>query len=75
MILDKTPDDQKANVPSLMERYAGEGAPTANHYAGEGDMTTTNLGIMARSAAQGSNNAKTANAKTDGLFKSHGMGE
>ena len=75
MILDKTPDDQKANVPSLMERYAGEGAPTANHYAGEDDMTTTNLGIMARSAAQGSNNAKTANAKTDGLFKSHGMGE
>ena len=75
MILDKTPDDQKANVPSLMERYAGEGAPTANHYAGEGDMTTTNLGIMARSAAQGSNIAKTANAKTDGLFKSHGMGE
>lgn len=30
-----------------MERYAGEGAPTANHYAGEGDMTTTDLGIMA----------------------------
>lgn len=74
MILDKTPDDQKANVPSLMERYAGEGAEAANHYAVEGDMTTINLGIMARSAAQGSNDAKTTNVKTDETLKSHGMG-
>jgi len=69
MILDQTPDAEKANVPSLMERYAGEGANPANHYAGENDMTTVNLGVMARSAAQGSNNAKTANAKTDAVLR------
>ncbi|MBR1921181.1 MAG: DUF3626 domain-containing protein, partial [Kiritimatiellae bacterium] len=74
MILDKTPDDQKANVPSLMERYAGAGAPAANHYAGDRDMSTVNLAIMAGAAAKGSNDSKTANAKTDATLSSHGMG-
>ena len=74
MILDKTPDAEKANVPSLMERYVGEGANPANHYDGARDMSTVNLAIMAGKAAKGSNDAKTASAKTDEMLKTHGMG-
>ena len=74
MILDKTPDEEKANVPSLMERYVGEGANPANHYDGARDMSTVNLAIMAGKAAKGSNDAKTASAKTDEMLKTHGMG-
>ena len=73
MILDRTPDDQKASVPSLMERYVGEGAPTANHYGGSTDMSTVNLGILTRLSAQGSNDSKVAAGKVDGTLKSHGM--
>ena len=74
MILDKTPDAEKANVPSLMERYVGEGANPANHYDGARDMSTVNLAIMAGKAAKGSNDAKTASSKTDEMLKTHGMG-
>ena len=75
MILDRTPDAEKAGVPSLMQRYVGENANPANHYAGERDMSTVNLAIVASKAGKGSNLSKTADAKTDAMFKSHGMGE
>ena len=74
MILDQTPDDKKADVPSLMKRYVGEGANPANHYDGARDMSTVNLVIMANKAAKGSNDSKTMNEKTDAVLKSHGMG-
>ena len=74
MILDRTPDAEKAGVPSLMQRYVGENANPANHYAGERDMSTVNLAIVASKAGKGSNLSKTADAKTDAMFKSHGMG-
>ena len=74
MILDQTPDAEKANVPSLMERYVGEGANPANHYDGARDMSTVNLAIMAGKAAKGSNDAKTMDAKTDEMLRTHGMG-
>ena len=74
MILDQTPDAEKAGVPSLMQRYVGENANPANHYAGESDMSTVNLAIVASKAGKGSNLSKTADAKTDAMFKSHGMG-
>ena len=74
MILDRTPDDQKADVPRLMQYYVGPDANPANHYAGDRDMSTVNLAIMAGKAAKGSNDAKTANAKTDAVLKSHAMG-
>ena len=75
MILDRTPDAEKAGVPSLMQRYVGENANPANHYAGERDMSTVNLAIVASQAGKGSNLSKTADAKTDAMLKSHGMGE
>ena len=73
MILDRTPDAEKAEVPSLMERYVGEGAPTANHYGGSTDMSTVNLDILTRLSAQGSNNSKAAAGKVDETLRSHGM--
>ena len=73
MILDRTPDAEKAEVPSLMERYVGEGAPTANHYGGSTDMSTVNLDILTRLSAQGSNNSKVETGKVDEKLKSHGM--
>ena len=74
MILDRTPDAEKAGVPSLMQRYVGENANPANHYAGDGDMSTVNLAIVASKAGNGSNLSKTADAKTDAMLRSHGMG-
>lgn len=69
------PDERLENEQTPMERYVGENVESANNYGGAKDMSTLNLGIMARSAAEGANKSKVASEKTNVILGKAGMDE
>ena len=71
--LGQTPDNRKAEVPSLREKYCGGNTASSQNFGGGGDMTTTNLGIMSRVAAEGSSAAKQDAGKIDNSLQSRGL--
>ena len=73
MEIARTPENAVQEVPSLMERYCGDDQKAANRFGGDKDMTTLNLGIMTRTAAEGSIVADRADAKTNATLKKRGM--
>jgi hypothetical protein len=73
MEIARTPESEVQKVPSLMERYCGDGEAAANRFGGDKDMTTLNLGIMTRTAAEGSIVAGRADASTNAILKKRGM--
>ena len=69
MALAKAPENEVQNVPSLMAKYCGDEAVAANRFGGDKDMTTLNLGLMTRLAAQGSVNGGRIDAQTNATLK------
>ena len=73
MELARTPENMVQDVPSLMERYCGDGQVATNRFGGDKDMTSLNLGIMTSTAAEGSIVADRVDAKTNATLKNRGM--
>ena len=73
MEIAKAPEGEVQNVPSLMEKYCGDAAVAANRFGGDKDMTTLNLGIMTRLAAQGSVEGGRIDKKTNATLKERGI--
>ena len=74
MMVANAPEGEAQNVPSLMNARFDAPDAAANRFGGDKDMTTLNLEIMTRSAAQGTLKSRTADEKTDAMLKAHGMG-
>ncbi len=73
MEIARTPENAVQEIPSLVERYCGGGEVAANRFGGDKDMTTLNLGIMTRTAAEGSIVAGRTDASTNAILKKRGM--
>ena len=74
MMVANAPEGEAQNVPSLMNARFDAPDAAANRFGGDNDMTTLNLEIMTRSAAQGTLKSRTADEKTDTMLEAHGMG-